>query len=71
VVGSVSMGCTSIHIRGNQAKEYIPVRLSTSNKGWHSQWFYLKNVIATAAPRHVLPEFSLDVIESALDSWAK
>ena len=40
--------------------------LSTSNKGWHSQWFYLKND-ATA----LLPEFTRCLIEEAPESWRK
>ena len=40
--------------------------LSTSNKGWHSQWFYLKN--DNAAP---LPKFTERLIEEALESWRK
>jgi len=42
------------------------MRLLTSNKGWHSHWFYLKN--DAAAP---LPEFTGCLIEEALDSWRK
>ena len=42
------------------------MRLSTSNKGWHSQWFYLKN--HTDAP---LLEFTGCLIEEALESWMK
>ena len=41
------------------------MQLSTSNKGWHSQWFYLKN--ATTA----LPEFIGRLIEEAPKSWRK
>ena len=37
------MGCAGIHLRNNRVGEYPSMRLSTSNKGWHSQWFYLKN----------------------------
>ena len=37
-----------------------------SNKGWHSQWFYLKNDAATP-----LPEFTGRLIEEALESWRK
>ena len=40
--------------------------LSTSNKGCHSQWFYLKN--NTAAP---LPEFTGRLIEEAPEQWRK
>ena len=37
-----------------------------SNKGWHSQWFYLK--IDAATP---LPEFTERLIEEALEWWRK
>ena len=60
------MGCTGIHLRNNQVGEYLSMQLSTSNKGWHSQWFYLKN----AAAAH-LPEFTGHLIEEALESWRK
>ena len=40
--------------------------LSTSNKGWHSQWFYLK--IDAVAP---LSEFTGCLIEEAPESWRK
>jgi hypothetical protein len=44
----VPMGCASIHLRGRRSSEYMAVALSKSNKGWHKQWFYLKN--DTGAP---------------------
>ena len=40
------------------------MRLLTSNKGWHSHWFYLKN--DAAGP---LSEFIGRLIEEALNSW--
>jgi hypothetical protein len=39
----VLIGCTSIHLRGHRSSEYMATALSKSNKGWHKQWFYLKN----------------------------
>ena len=42
------------------------MRLSTSNKGWHSQSFCIKN--DAAAP---LPEFTGRLIEEAPESWRK
>ena len=42
------------------------MQLSTSNKGWHLQWFYLKN--ATVAP---LSEVTGCLIEEALEQWRK
>ena len=40
------------------------MRLSTSNKGWHSHWFYVKDDVA--AP---LPAFSGRIIKEVLESW--
>ena len=60
------MGCAGIHLRNNWVGEYPSMRLSTSNKGWHSHWFYLKNDIAAA-----LPEFTGCLIKEAPDSWRK
>jgi len=46
------MGCAGIHLQNNRGGEYPSMQLLTSNKGWHSQWFYLKNDAAA-----LLPEF--------------
>ena len=43
---NVLMGCASIQVRNNWVSEYPPMRLSTSNKGWHSHWIYVKNYAA-------------------------
>ena len=61
---SVPMGCVGIHLRNNRVNEYPSMRLSTSNKGWHSHWFYIKDDIA--AP---LPVFSGRIIEEVSGSW--
>ena len=58
------MGCADIQLRNNRVGEYPSMRLSTSNKGWHLHWFYLKN--DATAP---LPKFTRSLIEEALDSW--
>lgn len=50
---SMLMGCASVHLRNNQAGEYMTLKLSSSNKGWHRQWFYLKN--DAAAPSRSSP----------------
>ena len=60
------MGCAGIQLRNNRVGEYPSMWLSTSNKGWHSQWSYLKNT--AAAP---LLEFTGRLIEEALESWRK
>jgi hypothetical protein len=63
------MGCIGICLRNNWAKEYISMKLSLLNKGWHSQWFYLKNNASPALPEHALPEYTGRVVEVVLDSW--
>ena len=60
------MGCAGIQLWNNRVDEYPPMRLSTSNKGWHSQLFYLKNEAADP-----LPEFTGHLIEEALEWWWK
>ena len=60
------MGCAGISLRNNRVNEYLSMRLSNSNKGWHSHWFYVKN--DAAAP---LPEFTGRLIEEVPDSWRK
>ena len=40
------------------------MHLSTSNKGWHSQWFYIKDDMASP-----LPVFSGRIIEEVSGSW--
>ena len=60
------MGCAGIHFQNNLVGEYPLMWLSTSNKGWHSQWFYLKNNTATP-----LSEFTGRLIKEAPESWRK
>ena len=61
---SMLMGCAGIHLRNKRVNEYPSMRLSTSNKGWHSHWFYVKDDVA--AP---LPAFIGCLIEEFLESW--
>ena len=42
------------------------MQLSTSNKGWHSQWFYLKNDAAAS-----LSEFTRRLIKEPPKQWMK
>ena len=60
------MGCVGIQLRNNRVGEYPSMLLSTSNKGWHLHWFYLKNNAAVP-----LLEFIGRLIEEASDSWRK
>ena len=61
---SVLVGCAGNHLRNNRVNKYPSMRLSTSNKGWHLHWFYIKNDIA--AP---LPAFTGRLIEEIPESW--
>ena len=56
----VPMGCVGIHLLGQRSTEYMPCQLSRSNKGWHAQWFYMKNDATTP-----LPDFTICLIEEA------
>jgi hypothetical protein len=47
------------------------MKLLTSNKGWHSQWFYLKNDAAPSLPEHALPKYTGRVIEAIPESWGR
>ena len=58
------VGCASIHLRNTCAGAYPLMRLATSNKGWHSQWFYVKN--DAAAPLLV---FTGRYIVETSESW--
>jgi hypothetical protein len=44
------IGCVGIHLRGPRAREYMAIATMKSNKGWHSWWFYVKNVDADPLP---------------------
>ena len=61
---SVPMGCAGISLCHNRVNEYPSMCLSTSNKGWHSHWFYVRNDVA--AP---LPAFTGHRIEEVPKSW--
>ena len=60
------MGCAFIQLCNNRVNEYPPMRLSTSNKGWHSHWFYVKNDATTP-----LPKFTGCLIEVVSESWRR
>ena len=60
------MGCANIQLRNNRVGEYPPMRLSTSNKRWHSHWFYLKNNAIS-----LLPVFIGHLVKEVPDSWRK
>ena len=61
---NVPMGCASIHLRPSRSKAYPLMRLVTSNKGWHSQWFYVRDDLSAT-----LPKYTGRLIEEAPESW--
>ena len=58
------VGCAGIHLHHHRVGAYPLMRLATSNKGWYSQWFYVKN--DAAAP---LPAFTGRYIMETSGSW--
>ncbi|RLN39335.1 uncharacterized protein C2845_PM01G05450 [Panicum miliaceum] len=61
----VAIGCAGIHLRQSRAREYMAMKTAASHKGWHQQWFYVKNY--SESP---LPEFTGRVFEAAPEVWA-
>ena len=61
---SVPMGCASIYLRSTRSREYLLMRLSSSNKGWHAQWFYVRDDLSA-----ILPKYSGCLIDEAPESW--
>jgi len=49
---NVPMGCASIHLRHTRSRDYPLMRLSTSNKGWHSQCFYVRDDVSAPLPKY-------------------
>jgi hypothetical protein len=38
------ISCASIHLRGSWASKYNSASMIKINKGWHTMWFYLKDI---------------------------
>jgi hypothetical protein len=47
---SVRIGSCAIQLRQSQADGYISMKGSSSNKGWHQRWFYLKSDVDVPLP---------------------
>ena len=62
-----SVGYASIYGRGKRFhQDYIPIKCNKSNRGWHPEWFYLRN-----HPEAAFPCFTGKVFEVAPESWKK
>ena len=59
-----TIGCATLRTKQGRLEEYIPNSLTSSNSGWHSEWFYLKN-----DPENPLLEYTDPWIDRALDKW--
>jgi hypothetical protein len=55
-------GCT-LQLLSDQAALYISATLISSNKGWQSRWFYLRN------DDELLPVFTHHVVLGAEEKW--
>lgn len=45
-----TIGCAALRLKWYRLSEYLDAPLSSSNSGWHSEWFYLKNDIESPLP---------------------
>jgi hypothetical protein len=61
---AVRIGSYAIQLRQSQADEYIVMKVSSSNKGWHQRWFYLRS--DADAP---LPPYTGCFFGEALECW--
>jgi hypothetical protein len=60
----VHIGSCAIQLCQSQVDGYIAMRGSSSNKGWHQQWFYLRS--DADAP---LPPYTDHFFEEAPERW--
>jgi hypothetical protein len=48
----VRIGSYAIQLRRSRADGYIAMKGSSSNKGWHQRWFYLRSDADTPLPSY-------------------
>jgi hypothetical protein len=60
---AVRAGGCSLQLRQRRAHQYIPAKLTSSNKGWHDGWFYLRNDDGG------LPAYTGKVVTERPDLW--
>ena len=61
----VTIGCAALRAKQGSSSSYILSSLTSSNSGWHSEWFYLKN-----DPESPLPEYDGKWIDWAPEKWS-
>jgi hypothetical protein len=52
-------------MKQGRGDDYMPAPLTSSNSGWHSGWFYLRN-----DPEHALPSYTGCSIAKSQRNWA-
>jgi hypothetical protein len=50
---TATIGCANLRIKQGCGDDYIPAPLTSSNSGWHKEWFYLRN-----DPEHALLSYT-------------
>ena len=59
-----AIGCAALKAKTGRGGYYLVGNLSSSNKGWHSGWFYLRNDAARP-----LPQYTGRTFDSAPQDW--
>ena len=59
-----AIGCAALKAKSGRGGLYLTGSLASSNKGWHSGWFYLRNDAARPLPRYTGRTF-----DSAPQEW--
>ena len=55
-------GCT-LQVRQDRQHLYIPAQLTSSNRGWYNNWFYLRNDDGG------FPPYTGRIVESQPEVW--
>jgi hypothetical protein len=58
------IGCANLRMKQGRCNEYILTPLTSSNSGWHREWFYLRN-----DPEHALPVYTGCSIAKSQRNW--
>jgi hypothetical protein len=50
---AATIGCANLWMKQGRVTDYISVTLTSSNSGWHKEWFYLRNDPEFALPSYI------------------
>jgi hypothetical protein len=62
---AATIGCANLRMKQGRGDDYIPVTLTSSNSGWHKEWFYLRN-----DPEFALPAYTGNSIAESRRNWS-